>query len=331
MRLIFAGTPPFAATALNAIHAAGHEIVLVLTQPDRQSGRGLHLMPSATAEAASKLGSKIEKPHTLKSADVQILLKRCNADAMIVAAYGLILPQAVLDIPKFGCLNIHGSLLPRWRGAAPVQRAIEEGDHHTGITIMQMDAGLDTGDILLEKHLPIAPDDTSATLFAKLSILGARTTVDALSRIEALVPRPQGNEGMTYAKKIEKAEARIDFSLPAAVIERKLRAFDPFPGCDVAFGSVGALESPGTTSAGGKNDTLKIWRATVIPEISKAAPGTIVVINSQSLYVSCGDHLLSIQTVQKPGGKRLAIADYLHGLSSAAATHIHPKVGDIFT
>ncbi len=326
MRLIFAGTPPFAATALHAIHDAGHEIVLVLTQPDRQSGRGLRLMPSATAEAALKLGLKIEKPHTLKSADVQTMLKTCGADAMIVAAYGLILPQAVLDIPKFGCLNIHGSLLPRWRGAAPIQRAIEAGDRDTGIAIMQMDVGLDTGAILLEKRLPIAPDDTSATLFAKLSILGASAIVEAISQIEVLVPRTQGIVGITYAKKIEKSEARIDFSLPAVVIERKIRALDPFPGCDVAFGTLG-----GSLSSGDEKHMLKIWRATVIPEISKAAPGAIVKINSQSLHVSCGDNLLSIQTVQKPGGKRLAIADYLRGLSSAAATHTHPKVGDIFT
>lgn len=331
MRLIFAGTPPFAATALNAIHDAGHQIMLVLTQPDRQAGRGLHLTPSATADAALNLGIRIEKPHTLKSDDVQALLKGFNADAMIVAAYGLILPQAVLNIPKFGCLNIHGSLLPRWRGAAPVQRAIEAGDRETGVAIMQMDAGLDTGAVLLERHLPIAPDDTSATLFAKLSALGARAIVDALSQIETLVPRPQGSDGMTYAKKIEKSEARIDFSLPAAVIERKLRAFDPFPGCEITYGTLGSVKSPAASNASGDKNTLKIWRANVLPAISTALPGTVVEISSQSLHVSCGHNLLSIETVQKPGGKRLAIADYLRGLSSAAAPHTHPKVGDIFT
>ncbi len=320
MRLIFAGTPHFAADALNAIHAAGHEVVLVLTQPDKKAGRGLHLLPSATAEAATRLGLRIEKPITLKNADTQSMLKSVGAEVMVVAAYGLILPQAVLDIPAFGCLNIHGSLLPRWRGAAPVQRAIEAGDSVTGIAIMQMDAGLDTGAVLLEKRVAIAADDTSATLFAKLTSMGADAIVDALAQLGTLVPHPQAAVGMTYAKKIEKSEAKIDFSQPAEAIERMLRAFDPFPGCEVTLGD------------GNEKSTLKIWRADVIHGSPSAAPGTIVAITAHSLHVSCGHNQLAIQTVQKPGGKRLAIADYLRGMSNPNYnTHNStPKVGDLF-
>ncbi len=314
MRLIFAGTPPFAAEALTALHAAGHDVVLVLTQPDRQAGRGMKLLPSATAAAATKLGLRIEKPPSLKNAEVQAMLRSVGAEVMVVAAYGLILPQVVLDIPVHGCLNIHGSLLPRWRGAAPVQRAIEAGDTETGIAIMRMDAGLDTGDVLLEKRLPIALDETSATLFAKLSALGASAIVEALAQLPKLIPRPQPAEGMTYAKKIEKSESKIDFSLPADVIERKLRAFDPFPGCEVTIGN------------GDEKSSLKIWRAAVIKSPVNAPSGSIVEITPQSLLVGCGRDLLSIQTIQKPGGKRLAITDYLR-----ASSHFNLKVGDILT
>ena len=271
MRLIFAGTPPFAAEALTALHAAGHEVALVLTQPERQAGRGMKLLPSATATTALKLGLRIEKPPTLKNAEVQALLKSVSAEVMVVAAYGLILPQAVLDIPARACLNIHGSLLPRWRGAAPVQRAIEAGDTVTGVAIMQMDAGLDTGDILLEKQLPIADDDTSATLFAKLTVLGAGAIVEALAALPTLIPRPQPADGMTYAKKIEKSESKIDFSLPADVIERKLRAFDPFPGCEVTIGSAMSNETGNETGNAignrGEKSSLKIWRGAVIKSV----------------------------------------------------------------
>lgn len=329
MRLIFAGTPPFAAEALTALHAAGHEVALVLTQPDRQAGRGMKLLPSATAAAALKLDLRIEQPPALKSVEVQAMLKSVGAEVMVVAAYGLILPQAILDIPARGCLNIHGSLLPRWRGAAPVQRAIEAGDIETGIAIMQMDAGLDTGDVLLEKRLPIAADETSATLFVKLSALGAAAILEALTQLPKLIPRSQSAEGMTYAKKIEKSESKIDFSLPANVIERKLRAFDPFPGCEVAIGNADEKFS------------LKIWRGAVIESAVTIQPGTIVALSARSLHVSCGRDLLALHTVQKPGGKRLLIADYLHGLGthgtrntnqdSITHPHLHLKVGDLLT
>lgn len=314
MRLIFAGTPPFAAEALGALHAAGHDIAMVLTQPDRPAGRGMKLLPSATATTALKLGLRTEKPLTLKNADVQAMLKSVDAEVMVVAAYGLILPQAVLDIPARGCLNIHGSLLPRWRGAAPVQRAIEAGDTETGIAIMQMDAGLDTGDVLLEKQLPIAFDETSATLFTKLATLGASAIVEALVQLPKLIPRPQSAEGMTYAKKIEKSESKIDFSLPADMIERKLRAFDPFPGCEVTVGN------------GDEKSSLKIWSGTVIKSAVTAAPSTIVALSATSLQVSCGRDLLLLQTVQKPGGKRLAISDYLR-----ASSHFNLNLGDRLT
>jgi len=329
MRLIFAGTPPFAADALTALHAAGHEVALVLTQPDRPAGRGMKLLPSATAVAAFKLGLRIDKPSTLKSADVQAMLKSVGAEVMVVAAYGLILPQAVLEIPTRGCLNIHGSLLPRWRGAAPVQRAIEAGDTKTGIAIMQMDAGLDTGDILLEKQLPITFDETSATLFARLTVLGANAIVEALAALTKLTPRPQSAEGMTYAKKIEKSESKIDFSLPADVLERRLRAFDPFPGCEAII------------THDSEKSTLKVWRGSVIKSAITAMPGTIVMLSATALEVSCGRDLLSLQTVQKPGGKRLTISDYLRGLGTLGTTsanqdshshpHLHLKIGDRLT
>jgi methionyl-tRNA formyltransferase len=298
MKLIFAGTPPFAAVALRALCAAGHEIALVLTQPDRPAGRGLKLTPSAVAVTATKLDLPMQKPATLKNADVQAGLAAIGADVMVVAAYGLILPQAVLDLPRLGCINIHGSLLPRWRGAAPVQRAIEAGDAETGIAIMQMEAGLDTGPVLLERRIAIAADDTSATLFAKLTDLGAIAIVDALAQLEAQKlppPQPQSAAGVTYASKVDKAEAKIDWSASAAVLERKIRAFDPFPGCETHI----------------NEGMLKIWRATVLPSSSTAEPGTILSANEQALTVQCGDDALSLQIIQRPGGKRLTIGEFM--------------------
>ena len=212
MKLIFAGTPHFAAAALSALKAAGHDILLVLTQPDRPAGRGMRLLVSETAQVATELGLRVEKPLTLKDAATQAMLSEVNADIMIVAAYGLLLPQAVLDMPRLGCLNIHGSILPRWRGAAPVQRAIEAGDRETGIAIMQMDAGLDTGAVLLEKRIFISDQDSSALLFEKLTRLGADAIVEALATLPALNATPQANEGVTYAKKILKSEAPINWS-----------------------------------------------------------------------------------------------------------------------
>jgi methionyl-tRNA formyltransferase len=303
MRLIFAGTPPFAAAALSALVAVGHDIVMVLTQPDKPANRGLRLTPSAVAEAAVAHNLRIEKPSSLKNTEAQNMLREVHADAMIVAAYGLILPQAVLDIPRLGCINIHGSILPRWRGAAPVQRAIEAGDSETGITIMQMDAGLDTGAMLQISRLPIMADDTSATLFSKLTTLGATAIVDALAAWP-LAGVAQTEVGTTYAKKILKTEATLDFSQSAVVLERKIRAFDPFPGCEIRFTQAEEVQS------------LKVWRAHAesAPATSFAV-GQICNINATTLAIQCGEGQLNLEIVQKAGGKRIAIAQYLQQTS----------------
>ncbi len=300
MKLIFAGTPPFASAALSALRDAGHDIVLVLTQPDRPARRGMKLSASAVAIEATRLGLQLEKPSTLKDATVQARLAEVEADVMIVAAYGLLLPQAVLDIPKYGCINIHGSLLPRWRGAAPVQRAIEAGDVETGIAIMQMDAGLDTGAILLEKKIAIAPDETSATLFAKLTELGARAIVDGLNELPTLVPRPQPIDGVSYARKIDKSEAKIDWSQPAVVIERRIRAFDPFPGCETMLGE----------------EHIKIWQAQVVDGATPPGPpGMVVEVDRDTMVVQCGEQRLRCKVVQKAGGRRMMIDEFLRGNS----------------
>ena len=299
MKIIFAGTPVFAAAALTALHAAGHQVALVLTQPDRPAGRGLNLRPSAVAETATQLGLTLAKPPSLGGEAMQSMLREIAPDVMVVAAYGLILPQRVLDIPKYGCINIHGSLLPRWRGAAPVQRAIEAGDAETGIAIMQMDAGLDTGPVLLTRPCSISPEDTGGTLFEKLTVTAVTAIVDALAKVPSLEAVAQPAEGITYAKKIAKTEAHIDWSQPAAVIERRMRAFDPAPGCE-------------STLAG---DPLKIWRAALNTESRHAAmaPGTIASITPEHITVLCGTGALDLITVQKPGGKRMAVADFLRG------------------
>ena len=299
MKLIFAGTPPFAAAALTALHAAGHEIALVLTQPDRPAGRGLKLKPSAVADQAQRLGLTLVKPASLRGDDIQRTLREIAPDAIIVAAYGLMLPQAVLDIPQYGCINIHGSLLPRWRGAAPVQRAIEAGDTETGIAIMHMNAGLDTGPVLLVKTCPISPDETSSTLFEKLTASATIAIIEALEKLPALQAVAQPTKGVTYASKISKTEARIDWNQPGNVIERRLRAFDPSPGCESTI----------------DGETLKIWRAAVNTTASNAAvvPGTIVAVSSERLTVQCGDGALDLITLQKPGGRRMAVADFLRG------------------
>lgn len=247
MRLIFAGTPHFAARSLSALLAAGHAVPLVLTQPDRNSGRGMTFQPSAVKQLAETHGLALYQPASLKTNDTWARILEAAADIMIVAAYGPILPQAVLGIPRLGCLNIHASLLPRWRGAAPIQRAILAGDADTGITIMQMDAGLDTGATLLSQRLPIAPDDTAGTLHDKLAELGAMLIVDALQRLSrgALPGVPQPVVGATYAAKIDKAEARLDWRRPAIELARAVRAFNPVPGATAAL--EGAM--------------LKIWQA----------------------------------------------------------------------
>jgi methionyl-tRNA formyltransferase len=306
LRVAFAGTPEFASIALAAIHAAGHTVPLVLTQPDRPAGRGMKLTPSPVKQLALDLGVPVAQPRSLRldgkfpdeAAAGRAALEAARADVLVVAAYGLILPEWVLALPRLGCLNIHGSLLPRWRGAAPIHRAIEAGDAETGITIMQMDAGLDTGDMLLTAREPIAFDDTTGRLHDRLAALGARLIVQALADAAAgaLKPVRQPEQGVTYAHKIAKSEAAIDWTLPAEVIERRVRAFDPFPGA--------------TFQAHG--EMVKLWRAQVERLDSAAAPGSVIAAEGR-LAVACGDGALALLDVQRPGGKRIGVAQWLRG------------------
>ncbi|MFZ4651021.1 MAG: methionyl-tRNA formyltransferase [Rubrivivax sp.] len=306
MRLAFAGTPEFAATALMALHDAGHEIVLVLTQPDRPAGRGLRLQPSPVKRLAQTLGAALAQPRSLRldgrwpedARQVAQALSQAAPEVMVVAAYGLILPPWVLQAPARGCLNIHASLLPRWRGAAPIQRAIEAGDATTGVTIMQMDAGLDTGAMLLEAAVPIGPQDTAATLHDRLAALGADLVVQALQRLQAgtLVARAQPEPGACYAPKITKEEARLDWRSPAALLERRLRAFDPFPGASFEWA----------------DETVKLWRATVWPQAA-GAPGEVLEVAPGRLAVACGSGALEPLEVQRPAGRRIAFSQYRQG------------------
>jgi methionyl-tRNA formyltransferase len=297
MRVAFAGTPEFAAQALAAIIAAGHVVPLVLTQPDRPSGRGMKLSPSPVKVLATAHGLTVDQPASLKSEAARESLRAAAPDVLVVAAYGLILPQAVLDLPARGCLNIHASLLPRWRGAAPIQRAIAAGDTETGITIMQMDAGLDTGPMLLKHALRIDPRDSAATLHGKLAHAGALAIVEALSRMAegSLAAVPQPTEGVTYANKLEKSEARLDLQQDAVLLERRIRAFDPFPGCFVDFAGV----------------PVKVWRAEVLQ--SRGEPGDVLSSGASGIVVACGDGALNLLELQKPGGKRLPVREFLAG------------------
>ena len=294
MNLIFAGTPEFAAVALDALLGAGHVVRLVLTQPDRPAGRGLRVRESSVKQLAMKRGLPVAQPATLKTAEAQALLRAQAADAMVVAAYGLILPQAVLDIPPRGCLNIHASLLPRWRGAAPIQRALLAGDAETGITIMQMNAGLDTGDILLQEATPIADADTAQTLHDRLAALGGRCIVQALA--QNLPPVPQDNALATYAAKLDKAEAVVDWTLDAATICRRIRAYNPVPGASSAC----------------EGAAFKLWAAEPLAGPG-GAPGAILSANDDGIVVAAGSGAVRIHELQQAGGRRLTAAAYLRG------------------
>jgi len=298
MRVIFAGTPIFASLALRALIAAGHEIVLVLTQPDRPAGRGNDLRTSEVKKTALEFGLKVKQFETLRSDLSVASLRQVDAGVMVVAAYGLILPQAALEATPLGCLNVHASLLPRWRGAAPIQRAILAGDQETGISIMQMDAGLDTGDILLQRRTPITEDDTAATLHDKLAESGAHCIVEALRALAAgsLDRVPQGVEGVTYAQKISKDEARIDWTRSATDIERAVRAYNPSPGAVTTF----------------CGRPLKIWRARVEAERGAAEPGEVL-LTASALRVACGKGVLEILELQRAGGRRHAAREFLAG------------------
>lgn len=307
MKIIFAGTPEFARVALTALHAAGHTIEAVLTQPDRPAGRGMKLKPSPVKREALRLGLPVLQPISLKTQEIQDALRALNAELMVVAAYGLILPQGVLDIPRHGCLNIHASLLPRWRGAAPIQRAILAGDTETGITIMQMDAGLDTGAMLRCDAIPIAVDDTSASLHDKLAVLGGQAiiaVIDQLSRA-ALVPIAQPDEGACYATKISKAEAMLDFSRPATELARAVRAYNPAPGAATMLHGL----------------PLKIWSAHIAAGQS-GVPGTVVAVDAQSIVVACGMGVLGITEVQPAGGKRQSVNQFLAGHPLSEGTQL---------
>ena len=306
MRLVFAGTPEFARSALEALHAAGHTIALVLTQPDRPAGRGMKLQASAVKQFALAQGLPLAQPQGLRldgkfaedAAAARRAIEEAKADAMVVVAYGLILPQWVLDAfagpGQWGCLNIHGSLLPRWRGAAPIHRAIEAGDSDTGVTIMQMDAGLDTGAMLIKQSLAIAPDDTTASLHDRLAALGAQLVVRALAAA-------QSEQGVTYAHKIDKSEAAIDWRQSSAQIARRVRAFNPFPGA--------------TAQLQGEN--LKVWGADMGTDdpLPGGSPGTVLRADAEGIAVQTGEGILNLRVLQRPGGKRLSAAEFLRGFT----------------
>ena len=314
MNVIFAGTPEFARTALERLLAAGFCVPLVLTQPDRPAGRGMKLQASPVKQCAQAHGIAVSQPRSLKldgkyaedAAAAQAAIAAAQADVMVVAAYGLILPQWVLDTPAKGCLNIHASLLPRWRGAAPIHRAIEAGDSETGVTIMQMDAGLDTGDMCLIERLPIAATDTTASLHDRLATLGGRLIVEALalSACGSLQRTPQPAEGITYAHKIEKAESWIDWRLPASSIDRRVRAFTPFPGA--------ASQCQG--------ETIKFCEGRPEARGQQAEPGQVLAADAAGVVVACGEGAMRFTQLQRAGGKRLPAADFLHGFALPAGT-----------
>ena len=295
MRAAFAGTPEFAAVALRALLAAGFDVPLVLTQPDRPAGRGQKLLASPVKQVALAHGIAVHQPEKLRDPATHGPLIEAAPDVLVVAAYGLILPQAVLDIPRHGCINIHASLLPRWRGAAPIQRAIEAGDAESGVTIMRMEAGLDTGPMLLAEAVKVDAGETAATLHDTLAAQGGRLIVAALQTLDTLTPVSQPEAGVSYARKIDKSEAAIDWRLPAVEIERRIRAFDPFPGCTAQMGEA----------------TLKLWRA--LPATGSGVPGTVLSVAADGIVVACGTGALKLTELQKPGGRRLASVDFLHG------------------
>ena len=321
MKVIFAGTPEFAATALAALHQAGHEIVLVLTQPDRPAGRGMQLQASAVKQYAVAHQIPVAQPVSLRlngkypevAAEAHTLLQNTPHDVMVVAAYGLILPLSILTIPPRGCLNIHGSLLPRWRGAAPIHRAIEVGDKETGITIMQMEEGLDTGPMLLSRKVTISDTETTGSLHDTLATLGGEMIVEALRLLEqdALPATVQPEEGVTYASKISKEEAALDFHQPADVLARKIRAFNPFPGTHASYA----------------DKAIKIFAARAIPDQPQTRqPGEVLRASAQEgIIISCGQGSLQLLELQKPGGKRLPAAEFLQGFPLTVGTALNVK------
>src|SRR5258706_2225825 len=299
MRIAFAGTPEFAARCLAALISAGHEIALVMAQPDRAAGRGMGLPAGPVKRLAQERGLRIYQPETLRPPESHEPLRQANVECLVVAAYGLILPPAILALPRFGCINIHASLLPRWRGAAPAARAILAGDIETGVCIMQMDAGLDTGPVLLSERMPITADDTAATLESRLASVGASLIVTALDHLPSgnLTPVAQATQGVTYAAKLRKDEASIDWTRPAEEIARQVRAFDPFPIAQTAW----------------RGGVLRVIRANAVPLTPVVRPGVVVRARGDSLLVACGSCAIAIKELQKPGGKRLLTGQFLAG------------------
>lgn len=303
MRLVFAGTPEFAERALSALASAGHQIALVLTQPDRPSGRGMRIAESAVKQRARAAGIEVFQPESLRDEGAQARVRDARADAIVVVAYGLILPRPILEATRLGAINIHASLLPRWRGAAPIQRALLAGDTRTGVTIMQMDDGLDTGPMLMQREIPILPGDDAGSLHDRLAVLGADLIVEALSG-PSLAATPQPAEGATYAAKITQADAMLDWRRDADYLERVVRAMRPAPGARTVLGG----------------DPLKVWRARRTS--AAGSPGTILRADHEGIVVACGNGALSLLEVQRAGGKRLTAEQFLRGAKLAAGERI---------
>ena len=298
MRIVFAGTPEFAVPSLRAAHARA-EVVACYTQPDRPAGRGRELTRSPVKLQAEAWGIPVLQPETLKSKDTQQSLRELAPDVLVVVAYGLILPRAVLEIPRYGCWNVHASLLPRWRGAAPIQRAIEAGDSETGVCLMQMEAGLDTGPVMLTQRIAIGAEETGGQLHERLAELGASVLMDGLGLLRAgmrPIPQPQAPDGVTYAHKLDKQEARLDWSQPAPVLARKVRAYEPWP---VAEGVVAG-------------ERLRIRGAVALDLRHAAEPGTLLAASKQGLDIACGQGALRLRVIQRAGGNAITAADYLN-------------------
>jgi methionyl-tRNA formyltransferase len=299
LRIVFAGTPEFAVPCLEACRASGAQVVAVYTQPDRPAGRGRKLAESPVKQATLAAGLSVEQPESLKSPEAQAALAAHAPDLLVVVAYGLILPRKVLAIPRLGCWNVHASLLPRWRGAAPIQRAILAGDAETGVDLMRMEAGLDTGPVLLERRTPITSGDTGGTLHDRLALLGADVLAEGLRRTlagEALAATPQPEQGVTYAHKLDKAEAKLDFTRPAIELERTVRAFDPWP---VAEGAIAG-------------ESVRIWAAQAVERRHDATAGDVLAAGRDGIDLACGEGVLRVTALQRPGGKRISAADYLN-------------------
>ena len=305
MRIVFAGTPEFAVPSLRVAAARG-EVVAVYTQPDRPAGRGRGLAASPVKQEAQRLGLPVLQPQTLRTVEARRALAALQPDLMVVVAYGLLLPPKVLAIPRYGCWNVHASLLPRWRGAAPIQRAVEAGDAQTGVCLMQMEQGLDTGPVLLARSTPIGPEETAGQLHTRLADLGAQLLGDGLSLLRAGMrpsPRAQQAEGVSYAHKLDKAEARLDWAQPSELLARKVRAYQPWP--------VAEAEVAG--------ELLRIHGAVALPLAHRAAPGTVLAAGRAGIDVACAEGALRIRTLQRAGGKVVSAADYLNARRDLAA------------